>query len=189
VAARGVGVSYALRLARLEDEPTLRTLIARSIRALGAADYTASQIDGALQGAFGVDTTLIRDGTYYVAEAEDGSVVACGGWSRRSTLFGSDNRADRDESWLDPGTDAAKIRAFFVDPAHARHGLGTLILDRSESEAKRAGFKTFALMATLPGARFYEKRGYVAEAAIAHPLADGLSIRFVPMSKRAEPQT
>jgi GNAT superfamily N-acetyltransferase len=180
-------LNFALRTARLEDEPTLRTLIARSIRALGAADYTAAQIEGALLGAFGVDTTLIRDGTYYVAEAEDGSVVACGGWSRRRTLFGSDNRPDRDESWLDPGTDAAKIRAFFVDPAHARQGLGALILERSENEARRAGFTAFALMATLPGARFYEKHGYIAEAAINHPLAGGLSIRFVPMSKRAKP--
>ena len=178
-------MNYALRVARLEDEATLRELIARSIRALGAADYSPAQIEAALQGAFGVDTTLIRDGTYFVAEAVDGSVVGCGGWSRRRTLFGSDTRADRDESWLDPANDAAKIRAFFVDPAHARHGLGRRFLERSEREAMRAGFTTFALMATLPGARFYEKYGYIAEAAITHPLAGGLTIRFVPMIKRA----
>jgi GNAT superfamily N-acetyltransferase len=111
--------------------------------------------------------------------------VACGGWSRRRTLFGSDTRADRDESWLDPRTEAAKIRAFFVDPAHARHGLGRRILERSEAEAVRAGYKSFALMATLPGVRFYERHGYIAEAPISHPLAGGLTIRFVPMNKPA----
>jgi len=174
-----------LRPARPEDEPALRELIARSIQALGAQDYSPAQIDGALQGAFGVDTTLIRDGTYFVAEAEDGRIVGCGGWSRRRTLFGSDTRADRDESWLDPAKDAAKIRAFFVDPAHARHGMGALILERSESEARRAGFSAFALMATLPGARFYAKHGYIAEEPISHPLPGGLSIRFVPMNKRS----
>ena len=146
-----------------------------------------SQIEAALTGAFGVDTTLIRDGTYFVAETRDGSVVACGGWSRRRTLFGSDTRAERDESWLDPKSDAAKIRAFFVDPAHARRGIGRAILARSEADAMRAGFASFEMMATLPGMRLYERCGYVAEPAVDHPLSGGLTIRFVPMRKSARP--
>jgi GNAT superfamily N-acetyltransferase len=177
-------VKYRLRLATLADEPALRDLIARSIRQLGAMDYTAAQIEAALQGAFGVDTALIRDRTYFVADADTAKVVACGGWSRRRTLFGSDSRADRDDSWLDPKTEAAKIRAFFVDPAHARQGLGRAILERSESDAARAGFSAFELMATMPGLRLYETCGYVAGTAISHPLPGGLSIRFVPMRKR-----
>jgi GNAT superfamily N-acetyltransferase len=176
---------YALRLATLADVPVLHGLIARSIRGLGASDYTPSQIDAALQGAFGVDTTIIGDGTYFVAESEDGTIVACGGWSRRRTLFGSDARGGRDDDWLDPIRDRAKIRAFFVDPAHARRGLGRAILKRSESEAMQAGFKAFEMMATLPGVRLYEKAGYVADPSIAHPLPGGLTIRFVPMHKDA----
>jgi GNAT superfamily N-acetyltransferase len=175
---------YTLRTARLEDEPTLRELIARSIRALGAHDYSAAQIEAALRGAFGVDTALIRDGTYFVALAASGEIVACGGWSRRRTLFGSDARAERDESPLDPRTEAAKIRAFFVDPAHARHGIGRALLERSESDARHAGFRVLELMATLPGVRLYEQCGYQAGAAVDHPLGPGLTIRFVPMSKR-----
>ena len=111
--------------------------------------------------------------------------MACGGWSRRRTLFGSDARADRDESWLDARTEPAKIRAFFVDPGQARRGLGRAILERGESEAVSAGFTSFALMATLPGVPFYERCGYVAGAAITHKLPNGLDICFVPMSKRA----
>jgi GNAT superfamily N-acetyltransferase len=175
-----------LRLARLGDVPALRELIARSIRALGAADYSSAQIETALQSAFGVDTMLIRDGTYFVATTPQGQLVACGGWSRRRTLFGSDGRADRDESWLDPLTEPAKIRAYFVDPSHARQGLGRAILERSESEARQAGFKALALMATLPGVPFYERCGYVAGAAITHVLAGGLEIRFVPMTKQVK---
>jgi GNAT superfamily N-acetyltransferase len=178
-------VDYRLRAAILEDEPELRALIARSIHALGAADYSPAQIDAALRGAFGVDTALVRDGTYLVATSDSGQIVACGGWSRRRTLFGSDARGDRDESWLDPRTDAAKIRAFFVDPAHARRGLGRRILERSEAEAARAGFSAFELMATLPGVRLYAVCGYVPGEAIDHPLPGGLSIRFVPMRKGA----
>jgi GNAT superfamily N-acetyltransferase len=177
-------MSYTLRKATLEDQATLTELIARSIRHLGAADYTSEQIDAALRGAFGVDTALIRDGTYFVAVSDTNEVVACGGWSRRRTLFGSDSRAERDETSLDPRTDAAKIRAFFVDPAHARRGLGRAILERSEAEARSAGFSSMELMATLPGVRLYEKCGYQAREPVTYPLPDGLSIRFVPMTKR-----
>ena len=178
---------YTLRLATLDDVAVLHALIARSIRGLGAVDYTRAQIDAALQGAFGVDTAIIKDGTYFVTESRDREVVACGGWSRRRTLFGSDARAERDESWLDPRSDPAKIRAFFVDPAHARHGIGRAILARSEADAIRAGFTTLEMMATLPGVRLYEKCGYLPGPTIDHPLPGGLTIRFVPMRKRVGP--
>src|SRR6202035_2129857 len=117
-------MGYRVRVALLDDVPGLHALIARSIRKLGAADYTPPQIEAALQGAIGAGTGLFRDCTYFVAVTEAAEIVACGGWSRRRTLFGSDARSERDESWLDPKSDPAKIRAFFVDPAHARHGIG-----------------------------------------------------------------
>jgi GNAT superfamily N-acetyltransferase len=176
-------MSYTLRRATLDDEPLLVDLIARSIRALGAGDYSPAQIEGALQGAFGVDTALIRDGTYFVAVTATNEIVACGGWSRRRTLFGSDSRAERDDANLDPRTEAAKIRAFFVDPAHARQGLGRALLERSESEAIAAGFSKLELMATLPGVRLYERCGYIAGNPVSYPLPNGLEIDFVPMTK------
>lgn len=182
-------MDYTLRLATLGDVPAIQELIARSIHGLGAADYTRAQIEAALQGAFGVDTTLIRDGTFFVAETAAQVVVACGGWSRRRTLFGSDARAERDETLLDPQADPAKIRAFFVEPAHARHGIGRALLTRCEADAQRAGFSALETMATLPGMRLYGSCGYVPEPTIEHPLPGGLTIRFVPMRKtlRAAP--
>lgn len=177
-------MDYHLRLASVADEPILRDLIARSIRELGADDYTPAQIEAALLGAFGVDTQLIRDQTYFVIETGSAQIVGCGGWSRRKTLFGSDTREARDDSWLDPVKDAARIRAFFIDSRHARRGLGRMLLDRCESEAACAGFTEFALMATLPGKRLYEACGYVGNETIEHPLPGGLHITFVPMTKR-----
>jgi len=178
---------YRLRTATDADAPAIGALIARSIRELGAADYTPAQIEGALKGAFGVDTSLIRDESYFVVTAASGALVACGGWSRRRTLFGADTRAERDDALLDPQLDAARIRAFFVDPAHARRGLGRLMLEHCEAEAVRSGFSRFELMATLPGKRFYERCGYTARESLTYPLAGGERITFVPMWKALSP--
>jgi GNAT superfamily N-acetyltransferase len=180
-------MDYTLRPATLDDVPAIHELIARSIHALGAADYTRAQIEAALQGAFGVDTALIRDGTLFVAETAAREVVACGGWSRRRTLFGSDARAERDETLLDPKSEPARIRAFFVAPAHARHGIGRALLTRCEADALRAGFSALETMATLPGMRLYGQCGYVPDPTIEHALPDGLTIRFVPMRKTLRP--
>ena len=178
-------MEYALRVATLDDVPILSALIARSARSLGLADYTPAQMEGALAGAFGVDTNLVRDGSYYAIATGAGQVVACGGWSRRRTLFGGDTRAERDDAWLDPKVDAAKIRAFFVDPDHTRRGLGRLLLERSETDARSAGFTHFELMATLGGLRLYQQFGYVAGEPTLYPLPGGIDIRFVPMRKGA----
>jgi GNAT superfamily N-acetyltransferase len=168
----------------LADRAELESLIARSARELSAGDYTPEQVEGALRGAFGVDTQLILDGTYFVIEA-DGKIVACGGWSRRRTLFGSDARSGRDAAELDPAVDAARIRAFFVDPQYARRGLGAAILAHCESEARARGFRRFEMMATLPGARLYGKYGYVGQARVLYEVQPGVAIEFIPMSKKS----
>ena len=175
-------MTWTLRPARLEDIPQLEPLIARSARELSASDYTPEQIEGALRGAFGVDTQLIRDQTYFVVEA-DGKIVGCGGWSKRKTLFGGDARAERDAAELNPQTEAAKVRAFFIDPDYTRRGIGKAILDRCEAEARAHGFKRYELMATLPGMRLYAAQGYAPGDAIEYPLSNGVTITFVPMSK------
>jgi len=176
------GEAPRLRHATLDDKAELVELIARSARELSADDYTPEQIEGALRGAFGVDTQLIQDRTYFVAEA-DGKLVACGGWSKRRTLFGGDAGAGRDAAELDPATDAAKIRAFFVDPAYARRGLGSAILARCETEAAACGFRRFEMMATLPGARLYARYGYSGTQHIEYEVQPGVMIEFIPMHK------
>jgi GNAT superfamily N-acetyltransferase len=174
--------SPSIRPATLADKAELTALIARSARELSAGDYTPEQVEAALRGAFGVDTQLIEDRTYFVAEA-DGKLVACGGWSKRRTLFGSDARSGRDAAELDPAVDAAKIRAFFVDPQYARRGLGSAILERCEAEAQACGFRSFEMMATLPGAKLYSRYGYSGTERIHYEMQPGLTIQFIPMKK------
>jgi GNAT superfamily N-acetyltransferase len=175
-------VRYVVRKATVADTAAIGSLIARSARELNAEEYQPEQIEAALRGALGVDSQLVNDGTYFVAET-DGMLAGCGGWSRRRTLFGGDAFSNRDALELDPATDAARIRAFFVHPSYARRGIATAILVRCEAEAAAFGFSRFELMATLPGRKFYRTQGYVAGQPQLHDLGDGRTIEFVPMRK------
>ena len=173
---------YKIRKATLIDAPAIGELIKISARGLSAEDYTSEQIEGALRGAFGVDSDLIKDGTYFVTEAGD-VLVGCGGWSYRKKLFGGDTLASEEAGKLDPRTDSAKIRAFFVHPLWARKGIAKAILLRCEEEAGAMGFKSLELMATLPGIRFYSTLGYTGSDPIDYTLAPDLTIKFIPMRK------
>jgi GNAT superfamily N-acetyltransferase len=175
-------MTITLRVAQFPDIPAIEALIARSARGLSRGDYRPAQVEGALRGAFGVDTQLLTDATYFLAE-DGAALVGCGGWSFRSTLFGSDARPDRDATRLDPATQAARIRAFFVDPQHARRGIGSLLLDRCEAEARSQGYAHTELMATLPGVKFYSARGYRGETMVRYDVGAGETIEFVPMRK------
>jgi GNAT superfamily N-acetyltransferase len=175
-------MNLTLRQAVPADIPVLRVLIDASVRGLQAADYTAAQIEGALQSVYGVDSQLIVDGTYFVVEAE-AAVVGCGGWSKRKTLFGGDRWSGREDALLNPQQDAAKIRAFFVHPRWVRRGIGSVILEACEKAAAAAGFTRFEMGATLTGVPLYRARGYVALENIEAPLANGESLAVVRMEK------
>ncbi|WP_448663823.1 GNAT family N-acetyltransferase [Sphingomonas sp. CJ20] len=170
-----------LRIARADDVPMLEALIARSARALSRGHYDDAQIEAAVAHIFGVDSELVADGTYYLIERA-GMAVACGGWSMRRTLFGGDRFAARDDSPIDPAQDPARIRAFFVDPDHARHGLAAMLLAQCESAALAAGFARLELMATLPGLAFYRRAGFATHEDL-HCRAGAETLSFVRMSK------
>ncbi|MDG3443284.1 GNAT family N-acetyltransferase [Nitrospirillum amazonense] len=176
-------MAYTLRKATLADKPALQALIQASARGLSGDHYTPEVVEGALAGAFGVDSDLIHDQTYFVAEEADGLFVGCGGWSRRMTLFGGDARPDRSPQMLDPARDPARIRAFFVHPQRARQGIGRALLEACEAEARAAGFQALELMGTLPGVPLYRALGFHPTGEVLHPLPNGQTIAFVPMRK------
>lgn len=105
--------------------------------------------------------------------------------SFRGTLFGGDARAGRVAAKLDPAVDAARIRAFFVDPGWARRGVGRMLLQLCEDAARAHGFRSAELVATLPGQRLYAACGYQSLGAREYALEHGPSITFVPMRKSA----
>jgi len=195
-------IHYRLRTAALSDIPALRLLIDASVRALHTQYYTPAQIAGALKTVYGVDTQLILDGNYFVVETLppasssipnvqsditpfQPAIIACGGWSYRSTLYGGDQYDARDDNRLDPEKDAAKIRAFFVHPEWARKGIGGVVLEACEDAARRAGFRSAEMGATLSGVPFYGRKGYVeiGNGKVMQSIGGGIMLELVRMEK------
>ena len=177
-------MAMIIRCATMADIPALEKLIPAAVRGLSQEYYTSEQIEAALSEIFGVDTQLISDGTYFLAEVT-GEVVGCGGWSKRQTLFGSDVRkAGASDALLDPAKDAARIRAFYVHPNWARRGVGKQILRVCEDAAKSAGFTRLELVATRPGQPLYAAMGYTAIEATVLPMSDGKSLPACRMRKQ-----
>ena len=177
--------SFSIRVATTADIPALHHLIELSVRGLQAGDYTPRQIEGALGHTLGLDTRLIDDRTYFIAEplSQPRILAGCGGWSFRKTLFGSDHGPGRATAVLDPQTDAAKIRAIFVHPDWARRGLGSLILAHCEQAAQNAGFQRFEMGSTLTGVPLYSLKGYRALDRIDVSLPNGEVLPVIRMTK------
>jgi GNAT superfamily N-acetyltransferase len=173
---------YRLRVARHGDVPAIERLIERSVRELSVPYYDPTQIESALRFMFGVDSTLVDDETYHVIEA-DGVLVAAGGWSRRRTLFGGDQWKHGADELLEPAREPARIRAFFVDPAWSRRGLGRALFDACLRDARSAGFRRLELMATLPGEPLYRALGFSPDERIELALPDGVRVPLVRMSR------
>jgi N-acetylglutamate synthase-like GNAT family acetyltransferase len=173
----------SIRLARLDDIREIQALIRQSVIELQAGEYTRAQREGALGSVFGVDRRLIEDGTYFVVAGQTAELAACGGWSRRRTLFGSDSIEGKDDSWLNPTSDAARIRAFFVHPRWARRGLGSRILGECEAAARAAGFRRLELGATLTGVPFYSRFGFREIEPVEVALGNGERLPIVRMEK------
>jgi GNAT superfamily N-acetyltransferase len=175
-----------LRAARLDDLPDIEALIARSARELSDGYYSSAQVSGLLRHVFGADTQLIRDGTYFVAEVDAGALVAAGGWSRRRTLYGGDRMKGGEDPLLDPAREAARIRAFFVDPRWARRGLGRRLFAECAAAARAAGFGTLALVATLPGEPLYRSLGFELTERFDLRLPDGLEVPVAHMRRSVD---
>lgn len=175
-------MNFPIRTACLADEKAITSLIQQSVRVLALPDYSPAQIEGALQSAWGLDTQLIKDQSYFVVE-DLGKIIASGGWSFRKTLFGNNYEAGRDSDPLDPASDYAKIRAFFVHPDYARKGIGSLIMKHCEQAAQNRGFTRLELMSTLPGIALYQYHGFKRGDAIQYKIDEQLAIELVPMVK------
>ena len=173
--------NFTIRVAEERDLPALPALIAASVSTLQKSFLTDAQIE-ASRAIMGLDTQLVRDGTYFVVEHQ-GRIIGCGGWSKRATLYGGDNSVHaRDPALLDPMRDPARVRAMYTHPDFARRGVAKLILSKCETAAAAEGFTRVGLMATMSGVPLYEVSGYYAVAP--NPVdVNGVEIPLIRMEK------
>lgn len=174
--------AWRWRLARQDDVPQLRSLIKLAI-----GDLQKPYLDDAHIGAsfeiMGLDTQLIADGTYFVVLGPRGAIVACGGWSRRATLFGGDHSAGRDAALLEPARDPARVRAMYTHPDWTRRGIGRRILQLCENAAAKEGFKRCELAATMAGEPLYRACGYSDIERFESLTSSGLRVPLIRMEK------
>ena len=176
---------FTHRIATRDDVPAIAALMRASIEVNMADFLSAAEIEAAKE-TMGVDQTLIDDGTYFLIEAEEGGervLVGCGGWGRRRTLYGGSHTVGRDDSFSDPATEPARIRAMYTHPAWTRRGIGSLLLDLGEAAARAAGFRHIELGSTIPGEPLYRARGYAELARITHTGANGQPNTIIHMRK------
>jgi GNAT superfamily N-acetyltransferase len=172
----------SFRPAQLAEIGALNALIRESAAALSRGFYSDAEIAAAIEYVFGVDSQLVRDGTYFVGEIAR-ERVACGGWSRRGALYGGDQRRMGEAPLLDPATEPARIRAFFVHPRFARRGIGRRLLDHCAEAAQREGYRALELMATLPGVPLYASCGFAEIERVRDRMPNGVELPFVRMRK------
>jgi GNAT superfamily N-acetyltransferase len=169
-----------IRKATASDIPRIEELMRESTSTLGARYYDERQTASAMEQITVPDRQLIDDETYFVVEDDD-VIVGCGGWSKRAKLYTGSGSTD--PRLLDPATEAARVRAMFVLSSHARRGIGRMVLEACEDEARRAGFRSMELMATLPGEPFYLACGYHMRERTDIQLNDGVILGGAMMEK------
>ena len=169
------------RLARRDDLDALRSLMDAAISELQKPFLDEAQIESS-RTIMGLDTQLVDDGTYFIVES-DGEIAGCGGWSYRGTLYGGDQSPGRSAALLDPASEPARVRAMYTHPRHARKGVGRLIMALCEDAARRAGFGSVELMATMSGEPLYRACGYEP----VEPVMDDRGGAAVPLLRMRKP--
>lgn len=176
---------FSHRIAGVDDIPAIKELMGLAIAENMKAYLTAAEIEAARE-TMGVDQTLIDDGSYFLIETmHEGRplLVGCGGWGKRRTLYGGDHTPGRDDSFSDPATEAARIRAMYTHPQWTRRGIGALLIRLGEDAARAAGFRRMELGSTLAGEALYLAHGYREVSRVNHSGANGAGNLVIKMEK------
>lgn len=173
------------RRAVLSDCHSIQKLLVRSARELQRGHYSQEQIEAATGPVFGVDEQMIEDETYFVIE-DNCQMIGCGGWSFREALFGGRQAGDDKPRRLDPDREAARVRAYFVDPDFARQGVASCLMKVCEEAMIAHGFKQGEISATLAGEAFYQRFGYTTTGYYQISLEGVAPLRVARMVKTYE---
>jgi GNAT superfamily N-acetyltransferase len=174
-------MTFTHRVATEDDISAIKSLMSLSMRALLPDVLDEAQVAKS-NASMGLDTQLIADRTYFLIFDKD-TLVGCGGWSRRKTLYGGNHTQGRDDCLADPETDAAKIRAMYTHPDHVRRGVGRYLIRIGEDAARAEGFTMMEMGSTASGIFLYQKCGYKMIEDLSQPDEDGITVPIILMRK------
>ena len=163
--------TYSIRIADLSDSDAVSALLAASYSILFPAHYSSETLRSALPDMIKANPKLLASGTYYVAEAEQGNLVGCGGWTAANPESGEITEGE------------AHIRHFATHPEWVRRGIGTTLLARCLSEARSTGTRKLYCCSTLNAERFYRASGFDTVGPIEVPMGPSLAFPGILMSR------
>jgi GNAT superfamily N-acetyltransferase len=164
-----------LRVARLEDSAAVGAVLGASYPTLMAAAYPAELLAKTLPSITRPNPGLLGSGRYYLVVAETGAPIGCGGWS------------DRPPGAPEPDPRRAHIRHFATHPDWTGRGVGRMIYERCEADARAAGFAAFEAYASLNGEAFYATLGFRRLGPIETPMPGGVLFPAVRMERAIPP--
>jgi N-acetylglutamate synthase-like GNAT family acetyltransferase len=163
---------FLIRTARPTDTDAVSTLLETSYSHLLAASYDSNILRIALPYMIKANPTLLASGTYYVAEAEPGFLVGCGGWTTAKPGSGEMTEAE------------AHIRHFAIHPEWVRRGVGTSLLARCIRDARPLGIRKLHCFSTLNAEPFYRASGFETIGPIDVPMGPTVTFPAVLMKRK-----
>jgi GNAT superfamily N-acetyltransferase len=164
-----VTARFSIKVASIEDAQRISELLAVSYPVLMRDDYDDEALAWALPFMTKANPTLLRSGTYYLAETAEGRAVACGGWTMERP--GSGERI----------TGLGHIRHFATHPDWTGLGIATAVFERCKEDALSARLTAFECNASLNAVSFYASLGFVAVEEISVPMGPDVQFPAVLM--------
>lgn len=166
-----------VRVATAQDIGAMRSMQADALRRIGTPYYPTPTIERALIEVGTLERATVDEGHYFAVQDPDQNIIGTGGWSQRAP----EHRADPGKTPL--ARDTAIVRSIFVDPEHARRGIGKCIMRHIEQDAVAHGIRVLKLTATLSGTALYRSVGYQPVEQKHLVLSDGTSFESLEMMK------
>jgi len=167
--------TITLRRARPSDLDAVERLLKRSYPRLLRPDYPPSVMVTAVPIIARARPELLASGRYFLAEAEDGTLLGAGGWSAAP-----------------PGGEGGMegvghVRHVAVDPDALRQGVGRAVMGEVISDTLRHGVKWLDCLSTRTAVPFYEALGFRVLHGAEVGLRPGIVFPAVRMMRQILP--
>ncbi|AJE46233.1 GNAT family N-acetyltransferase [Celeribacter indicus] len=162
---------FVIRAAMPADTAEIDALFRASYGTLLKQDYDAAILAQALPSLLVTSPRLLASGSFFVAEAGGGELLAAGGWTQATPFGGVGPR------------EIGHMRRVAVRPDYARCGIGSVVLEHILDHARLTGVTRLCALSTLTARAFYECHGFAASGEVELTLRPGVRLPAVQMAR------